>query len=950
MYLFFSRKTTNHIILFISLINMLLSFSSAIFSQISEGGFPPTFDYQITSRSAYPTTIVPIDFYIEDLRETDYWQAREGAPMPVAKLISVDFSMENAGYHTILPCNESIWRLHLKAKDAVAIMLYYADFYIPDGGRLFIYNPDKTQVLGAYTHRTHPSGGRFATEFIDGDELILEYVAPETGNEKPRISISEIGYGYNTAALREFCNITTYATAGTCEVNINCEEGIAWQNEKKGVCYTVQKIGAKSFICSGSLLNNTAEDFQPLILTALHCAYNGDEIASVEDMEQWMFYFRRERDGCSNSSVGKLTNSMTGCTLLASTGMADGSDGMLVLLQDTIPDAYDVFYNGWDCSGDAANSGVSIHHPQGDYKKISTYDETVKSYTFMSSEFTGDSNVHWNVIFKATNNGHGVTEGGSSGSPLFNENKLIIGTLSGGSSSCTNRYGLNLYGKFSSHWDKYKTNASTRMDVWLDPLHTGIHSLPGRYRTVMKPAPVNFQAVYLGHNVSLSWGEPSGNEKPKYYNVYRNNTKIDETASLSYLDNDIIFGSIVYSVSAVYDNGEESAFVTKALAIIKYKAPADLRAIRQSETSDYVELSWTEPLYEQTIYWGTLLPVYMIGFDEKFPFYYGQKWSAEEIAPLHLKTVTAVQFCPVDKNSYEIFITQGVHSYRQSIEDAMLKPSMLNTINLNVPYVIDGSNSLIVSILVSNPVSDYPAICDDGPVANGKGNLCAVYTSDNDIEWEQLNEGEEPGSYDYNFIVAAIVTSAIGELPHNSHNQVLTKSNSVKRSINNTLLRKEAVTITDNMASLRNAIPAVFPEITRYRIYKSGSVYMHVNAPASTFQDNHFTNHHYYEVSAFYDQIETDKTEKAYITVVGNNEFPESAVQIYPTVFRDYVLLQGSESISRIEVMSPAGKICLVINHPNQRINTSSLTPGVYFFRIVDVNNRSHVVKVIRVN
>jgi hypothetical protein len=37
-------------------------------------------------------------------------------------------------------------------------------FYIPKGGKLYIYNEYRTQVLGAYDETTNPSGGLFSTE------------------------------------------------------------------------------------------------------------------------------------------------------------------------------------------------------------------------------------------------------------------------------------------------------------------------------------------------------------------------------------------------------------------------------------------------------------------------------------------------------------------------------------------------------------------------------------------------------------------------------------------------------------------------------------------------------------------------------------------------------------------------------------------------------------------
>ena len=927
------------------LINTLLVCSQVIFSQVGEGGNPPGYDILC---NAVSTTNVPIDFYVEDIRETDYWQAQQGIPMPVAKLVSVDYSMENSGTHTILSGGETVWFLHLKARDAVAVMLYYDDFYIPEGGRLFIYNTDKTQVLGAYTHCTHPSGGRFATEFIGGDELILEYVASTSSNEKPRIAISEIGYGYNTSALREFCAINTYAAAAFCEVNINCEEGEAWQNEKKGVCYTVQKIGRQAYICTGTLLNNTAEDFSPFLLTALHCAYDGVTMASDEDLEQWMFYFHRERENCNNTSLGKISKTMTGCSLLAATGMGGGSDGLLLMLKDTIPDDYDVFYNGWDCTGIAAKSGVCIHHPQGDYQKISTFDESIRTYTFVSSEFIGDADAHWNAIFKPTVNGHGVTEMGSSGSPLFNENKLVVGTLSGGSSTCYNLRGVNLYGNFLFHWNKYKTDSTTRMDVWLDPLNKGVKTLSGRYRIALRPAPLNLKAVYLGPSVSLTWSEPQSPENPLYYNVYRNNAKIDETTTLSYSDNNLIYGSVVYSVSAVYEDDKESSFASTALSIIKYKAPSGFFAEQKENNPHQIELRWHEPVYEQTIFWGTLTPAYIVGFEDKTPFYFGQKWSADEIGPFHLKTIKAIRFFPIEKNTYGIFITQGENSYKQSIADSLLKSREINTIDLETPFIIDGSKSLIVSIFVSNVGTDFPAACDNGPAVSGKGNLCAISSSADDLEWELLNDNEEPGAYNYNFIISAIVSSENGKLPILNRKMDASKRNAAIMKNNTALLRKTTIPLIDNEVSLRDAVPAPFPEITKYRIYKDGLVFVELNVPTIFFVDNVVTKEIVYEISAFYDLVESDKTDKVYISIVDD---PPStpAILLFPTLFTDYMTLQDSEFVSRIEVKSVSGKTCLIINNPGQTINTSSLAPGVYFIRIIDVHSKQKTVKAIKV-
>jgi len=946
-------------------IYVLLTCPFAVFSQISEGGVPPSLNYQPTLHSGMPAntgmtaymdqgmpiTRVPVDFSKEDLREKSVREAREGIPLAVAKLITVDYTMENSGWHTTLPGGEKIWQLCLKAEHAEAIMLYYSDLYIPEGGKLFIYNPDKSQILGAYTHRTHPSGGLFATEFVGGDELILEYVASETSDDSPRIRISEIGYGYNTFALREFCGITTYAAPGTCNVNINCEEGDEWQNEKKSVCFSIQRIGNNSFMCTASLMNNTAEDFNPLILTACHCAFNGSSMASESDLKQWLFYFHKERENCSNSSLALVTKTMIGCELLTSTGMESRSDGLLLQLSNAIPEDFDVYYNGWDRSGTPALSGVCIHHPQGDFKKISTFSDPSTSFSFSSDEFNGDTNAHWNVFFNATTNGHGITEGGSSGSPLYNENKLVIGTLTGGNSSCALPRGYNLYGKLSYHWDRYNTQ-STRMDRWLDPLNTGVTSLSGRFRktTIPFPSPHDLKAVNLGQSVSLSWSKPDGNDTPKRYNIYRNNTKIGESSSLIYTDFDPPINSLLYAVSAVYDNNEESGLATVTLFFAQFKAPSGLKAEYISDESNQVRLSWDEPLYEQTIYWGTLDPHWMVGFMDPDPFYYAQRWSADEIAPLQTNTIKAIQFFPIENNTYEIFISQGEKTYSQPLDNASLRFRAFNTIPLSSPFVIDGSKSLVVSIYVSNVGSDYPAVCDDGPVDASKGNLFSF----DGIEWYQYGDFGEPSGSRFNFVLSAILSSENGSIS----NEVLTTTAGNK---NVQPLIKQPDTLVNTVScpfqnypqteeqsvALRSAVPATFPEIIKYQIYRNGLHYAEIMAPETTFVDTFQDTDTYYEVTAVYGQIESEKSDRAFIVSVANPGM-DASIQIIPTYFTDYITLRGHESVKRVEAISITGTAGLIINNPDKLINTSLLTPGLYFFRIYDFNNRQKVFKAIK--
>lgn len=128
--------------------------------------------------------------------------------------------------------------------------------------------------------------------------------------------------------------------------------------------------------------------------------------------------------------------------------------------------------------------------------KISTFSKTAKTSTWYGVDnIEGAPNAHWSTVFEQTTNGHSVTEGGSSGSPLFNQNKLIVGTLSGGSSSCEKPDGINTYGKLYYHWDQYSKADTARMDIYLDPSHTGKTQLSGRYATAPKAMPTDLTSA-----------------------------------------------------------------------------------------------------------------------------------------------------------------------------------------------------------------------------------------------------------------------------------------------------------------------------------------------------------------------------------------------------------------------------------------------------------------------
>jgi hypothetical protein len=910
------------------LFGALLLTLNNLYGQISEGGLPPSFRYGHSLRSTIPLAQAPITFNIEDMKLVDEWQVSQGQPLKVATLIGSDLTMDNAGAWNVLPGGESVWQLNIRAEGAIALMLYYKTFYIPEGGKLFIYNAEKTQVIGAFTHRSNPETDNFATEFVAGDDIVLEYVAAPSG-EKPRIEIESIGYGYNHLTVGS-ADTSVREEPAPCYVNINCEEGNDWQMEKAGVCKMIQRIGRDTYICSGSLVNNTEEDFKPYILSAYHCSALLGTTASASDYNQWIFYFHYEKNGCDDNSPAISYQTMTGCRKVASTPLDGGSDGLLLLLNQEIPDSYYAYYNGWDRREAAATSGVGIHHPEGDYMKISTFTGRATSLSWLDEDGNeGASNAHWNIIFDETANGASVTAGGSSGSPLFNQDKLIVGTLSGGNSECKNPKGLNIYGKLSYHWDKYSRSQAERMDVWLDPAGTKAETLRGRYKKdpVVIEKPSDLQLTYTSSQVRLTWKAPAS-QTPASYNVYKESKLLGNTTALYYTDNSSATGSVIYSVSAVYPDGVESGVVSKTLFISEYLPPLNPRAI--FDPASGVVLTWEAPLYRQLIYWGTGSAAYGIGFSG-LPFYFGQGWTPDEIAPFRNKLLRAVQFAPAKDVTYSLLITQGGRRYTQPLTN--LSYNRLNTVNLETPFTIGGSGTLVVAIHASDYDEDsYPAWCDSGPAEMGKGNLL----SEDGSTWEYLEDEE----YDFNFFMCAVVTSEEGT---NLLRSLPATDVALKKSGRKAAMAVQPLSAQD--VQLRSSMPAAFPEVTGYSVYRDGRIVNTAPITGTRYVDaTAGRGTHSYAVSASYGGWESERAAIRGDITVGAEQRIEHGLAITPTLFDHSITLLNAAEVKKLEIFSIDGRLMKTADNPGETVSTGALPKGVYLFRLTT----DREVKVVR--
>ena len=357
-----------------------------------------------------------------------------------------------------------VWRMKLEAEDAEAMNLYLKDFQLPRGAELSFYTPDFTYKLPIITSDENPENKIYVTDHVPGSNLIVELFVPQGVEVRHCFTIKDIGYMYRPLP-RWMSGGRGFGTSGDCEVNVNCPEGEKWQDEKKGVARILLLAGGGLYYCTGSLINNVRNDKTPYFLTAHHCG----EGATEEEFLKWKFYFNYESPSCENPDKEPEPYMTTGSEKIAEGAYPPGSDFLLLKLSDVVSSAPNLFFNGWNISTTPATSGVGIHHPDGDIKKISTYTKKLQD----------DDQTHWILQWAQTKTNWGVTEGGSSGSPIFDQNKYMVGTLTGGMAECAVPQGYDYYGQMAYHWDKNGTDSTEQLKPWLDPDNTGITKLQG---------------------------------------------------------------------------------------------------------------------------------------------------------------------------------------------------------------------------------------------------------------------------------------------------------------------------------------------------------------------------------------------------------------------------------------------------------------------------------------
>ena len=393
-------------------------------------------------------------------------------PLQFALPVPVNLNPENSGTF-FNGEDEDVWILPVSSKGALSLNLIFEPFDIPQGSYLYVYSSDRSTIRGAFGPENNNSNRILPTVPVPGEDVVVEYHVPHGRYTPGTIGISQVAHDF-TGLFGKQAKDGRYNLSQSCNVDINCNEGTGYKDQKNGVCRIIVN-GVE--LCTGVLLNNTNQQNRALTLTAQHC------IPDESSASRSLFVFGYESPWCDGPD-GRVIHSISGSQLRS---VNEEIDFSLVELNSFPPFTYKPWLAGWDVSGIIPLSSAAIHHPMGDVKKISVDNNppVISTYPGLAT------NGCWKILQWEK----GTTEGGSSGSPLFDQNKRVVGILTGGEAVC----GRSVNDYFARTSVMYDVSGYLwkQLKGWIDPALTGLKRLDGR-----DPYAANLLTVDTLYNIS----------------------------------------------------------------------------------------------------------------------------------------------------------------------------------------------------------------------------------------------------------------------------------------------------------------------------------------------------------------------------------------------------------------------------------------------------------------
>ena len=375
--------------------------------------------------------------------------------------VNIDLQLEKPNYGD----KGKAWSVKLEADKSRFLSLFFDDLYLPKGSELYIYNRKNQVVVGPLDYTNTSESRTFQMGLIKGEELTLTLIETPAAFGKSRVHVKTLFYGYKESS-EDGGGFGQSVVCNTDE-NVNCPVGAPFAQQSDAVAMILLNNDQSLRHCSATLLNNACQNLRPNLLTAFHCVdrQTRDGVltnAERADVGNFGFVFQYKSPICSNAN-GSLSLTFSGSTILSEWNQ---TDFILLSLNSRPSPNSGIRYAGWDRSNVNPTSSAGIHHPAGDVMKIAIDGQASTLFTWNNTRQGFSPNLtdgYWEQNFDS-----GATEGGSSGSALFDQNRRVVGQLRGNQhrtqlgTECTDRRAH--YGRLAFSWTGGGTSASRLSD------------------------------------------------------------------------------------------------------------------------------------------------------------------------------------------------------------------------------------------------------------------------------------------------------------------------------------------------------------------------------------------------------------------------------------------------------------------------------------------------------
>lgn len=431
-----------------------------------EGDPPKSLSQNIHFNSSQAVTELPA-VNVKHLLQKNQYQPGAAKPLRFAVPNEMSVTPQSSGQWITLNdgpyAGDHVWQMRFNAKNATDMNFGLTEFTLPKGVEVhFISYVDSPPFYdGPYTFQDNKKYNQFWSAPLPGGDVAIEvYVPKSVSLDDVKLTVGRVSSGFRDVYKR-YGGEGLRPKQGACNNDVVCPVGDPWRDEIRSVAaYTVGGIDT----CTGTMVMDADRTFTPFFVTAYHCGLSTGNAASVVTI--WNY----ESENCGDLGGGSRLDTVSGAIYRASREDVDSS---LIELASMPPEEYNVYWAGWDRSGNAPQGSVGIHHPGVDEKAISFNTDPLTTRSSCILNY-GPADTHWNV----DNWEDGTTEPCSSGSGLWDpDNHRLVGFLSGGLAACGNTQ-YDCYGRFSVAWDNGGSD-SVNFKPWLDPNDTGVTYVDG---------------------------------------------------------------------------------------------------------------------------------------------------------------------------------------------------------------------------------------------------------------------------------------------------------------------------------------------------------------------------------------------------------------------------------------------------------------------------------------